>query len=174
MLFYHPEKWHQEHRRPDSSRLSSPLAPHFFTDGVKLCSTNCLDIMFTEWGGVYSSPSLSFRPVMGERVTLCSWARKSSWKCIWHSDKLNLPHHLLQKKRREKKKKKRAIPQANEQRWGLARVTSAHLLLSSWFVLAWVFSRWTDNGYEPIWYNILPGSKIVTEGNQEHHCTFEI
>lgn len=38
---------------------------------------------------------------MRERVTLCSWVRKSSWKCIWHSDKLNLPHHLLQKKNKK-------------------------------------------------------------------------
>lgn len=157
------KKWHREHRRPDSSRLSSPLAVHFFTDGVKLCSTNCLDIMFIEWGGVQTPPPLPpfSLPVMGEQVTLCSWARKSNWKCIWHSDKLNLPHHLLWKKKN--------LPWTHEQR----RVGPHNLCQSSPHLTSCLRECFPDY-YEPTWYNILPHFKNSDTEEESTHCTSEI
>lgn len=59
-------------------------ASHFFTDRVKLCSTNCLSIIFSAVGWVRAE---------GGGVTPESTGEKKNLKCIWHSDELHLPHH---------------------------------------------------------------------------------
>lgn len=92
-------------------------------------------------------------------VILYSWARKSSWKCIWHSDKLNLTHHLLHTHTQIKKT-------SHEQSWAPATWpppgSSSHLR----FVLACVFSTLADS-YEAKWQytSSMTGSTL---------CTFEI
>lgn len=57
----------------------------------------------------------------------------------------------------------------------VGHITSARLLLiSSWFVLAWLFSRLADY-YEPTWHNILPHFKNSdTEGNHQRIHTLYI
>ncbi len=109
--------------------------------------------MFTEWGGVRSSPSLPLSlSVMEELVTLCSWARKSTRKCIWNSDKLHLPHHLLQKKK--KKKEKSFHEHINRDKgWSHNLSPSNRNLALCWHECL----KLTD--YEPAWYIRLPQFK---------------
>lgn len=76
-------------------------------------------------------------------VTLCSWVWKLSSKCIWHSDKLHLPHRPAGEK---------ASPLSSH----ATIVGQKPPTVSDWsyFVLRECFSRLGDH-YEPTWNNIL-------------------
>lgn len=54
ILFYYPATtWKVTATTPETSFFTPFFfpAPHFFTDRVKLCSTNCLNIIFSVMGG---------------------------------------------------------------------------------------------------------------------------
>lgn len=135
ILFYNPATtWKVTPTTPETSFFTFFFpASHFFTDRVKLCSTNCLNIIFSAVGWVRAE---------GGGVTPESTAEKKNLKCIWHSDKLHLPHHPVGSKESPMCTGAQIV------------VQKKNVSIQSHFLLAWVFSRLGDH-YEPTWNNIL-------------------
>lgn len=135
ILFYNPATtWKVTPTTPETSFFTFFFpASHFFTDRVKLCSTNCLNIIFSAVGWVRAESG---------GVTPESTGEKKNLKCIWHSDKLHLPHHPVGSKE---------SPMSTGAQIVVQKKTVS---IQSHFLLAWVFSRLGDH-YEPTWNNIL-------------------
>lgn len=133
LLYYPATTWKVTPTTQETSFFTPFFFPasHFFTDGVKLCSTNCLNIKFSAvgsgWGMLPESTEKEYNP-----------------RNVFDTVINYIYHTILQEVKH--------LPWVPEPK--LLSKKPPTVSVQSHFVLAWVFSRLRDH-YEPTWNNIL-------------------